>query len=77
MKEASVYSSYDLEHLKGIGLHLFDKGPAKKIYSHLHKMLKGELDPKAITDGKLPGLGSAPGQKIRSHDYRKGAENKK
>ena len=32
MKEAKVTSSYDLEHLKGMGITLFDKGVTKKVY---------------------------------------------
>lgn len=68
MKEAKVRSSYDLEHLKGQGIHLFDKGVVKKVYLHLHKIVKGEdLGDK----GKYAGPASAPGQKIRMNDMRK------
>ena len=67
MKEASVVNSYDLEHLKNQGIHLFDRGHAKKIYAHLHKIVQGEDQDAA---GKLPGPAKAPGQKIKFFDMR-------
>lgn len=70
MKEASVYNSYDLEHLKGIGINLFEKGAKKKVYNHLHKMLKGEPK-RGEKSSKMPGPTAAPGQKIKQYDYRK------
>jgi hypothetical protein len=61
MKEASVKNSYDLEHLKNLGLNLFNKGLAKKIYIHLHRLVKGDDSLDAYADGKFPGPGAAPG----------------
>jgi len=46
---------------------LFDRGHVKKIYMHLHKMIKGE---DVDSNGKLPGPAKAPGQKIKVHDMR-------
>lgn len=61
MKEASVYDSYDLEHLKGIGINLFTKGIKKKIYKHLDTMLNGDEIKTNSKNYKLPGPVAAPG----------------
>lgn len=70
MKMAAVRGSYELEHLKNHA-NIFEKGSAKKIYLHLHKMIKGE-DLPVMRDGKNVGPLSAPGQKIKVYDFSKG-----
>ena len=44
MKCADVYASYDLEHIKKADIRLYDKSQTKKIYMHLDKAVKGDID---------------------------------
>lgn len=70
LKIAAIKSSYDLEHLKNHGMNLYDKGPAKKVYLHLHKAVKGE--DMNFKDGKPALPLTAPGQKIKVYDFSNG-----
>lgn len=71
MKQAAVYGSYDLEHLKLGDLAQLQKGTVKKVYMNLHKAIKGDLE-NVNLDGKYRGPLTAPGQKIQMIDMRKG-----
>ena len=59
MKQAAVYNSYDLEHLKLLDLAAQEKGTTKKIYLNLFKALKGNAD-NGIVDRKFKGSLTAP-----------------
>lgn len=63
MKQAAVYASYDLEHvkLKDLGAYGNEKGSMKKVYSSLHRAVKGDIEGKNIKE-RNKSLALAPNQ---------------